>query len=158
MKLTIRPAKFSDLLQLGRMAKDAASSDYSIYSLRQQQVIAKRNGAMALLRALAGQSRPVLVAEQGKIVGVLAGVSDIDSVAIVNWLYVSPEYRGQQVAQKLLKAFEIQLPANVHKMMVWTEIAGDYYQKLGWKKEAVLPNHWWGKEFVILAKYRSPKQ
>jgi GNAT superfamily N-acetyltransferase len=150
----IRPAKILDLKKLDQLSKQAASRDYGFYSRPVQQAIAARNSWQALLIGHLTRRRNILVAQhQGCPVGFLVGTPNNDGVAIVHWLYIDPEFRGGGMARELLDDFERRLAGvPVHKIMLWTEIAAGYYRRIGWEEVAVLPNHWWGKDFSLFVK------
>jgi GNAT superfamily N-acetyltransferase len=150
--LNIRPASFSDLPKLAQLSRQGAETDYHFYPPPiRRQIAANHN----LRRLLAGKIRRQLILVAGRPpLGFISGSPNINQVAVINWLYVDPSARSQGLARSLLAEFDSQLESSVHKIMLWTEIAPDYYRHLGWKEEARLPNHWWGRDFWIFSKYR----
>ena len=74
-------------------------------------------------------------------------------MALVYSLYVDKDERGSGIGKLLLEYFESEIvPADIEKIMLWTEIAAPYYRKLGWREVAELPDHWWGQTFWIFVK------
>ena len=45
------------------------------------------------------------------------------------------------------------LKHNCHKLIVTTEIAQDFYLKIGYTQESVLIKHWGNKDFYIFSKF-----
>lgn len=154
-KVNIRPARLTDLAPIARLTRQVVKRDYAFYSPAIQGVIIRRYTGRALASSMVRGKRLVLVARtEPKLIGVLVTTANSDGVAVVHWLAVHEADRSQGVGTKLLTEFEKRLKGlPVHKIMLWTEVASLYYEKLGWAKEAVLPNHWWGQEVSLLAKY-----
>ena len=153
--IKVRPATWWDLPASLRQTVASVRQDYGFYPPSVQQQIMARNSLGSLARTKLHRNRLILAAVyQGQLAGQLIGVLDSDNVAIINWLFVDPALRGGGVGRALLEDFEARLrDLPVHKMMLWTEVAAEYYKKLGWIEEAVLPRHWWGQDFSVLAKY-----
>jgi ribosomal protein S18 acetylase RimI-like enzyme len=149
----IRSARLSDLAALDSLSRHASKTAYGFYPDHIQRQIARRNSWRPLLTGMLLRRRTVLVCfEDGRPVGLLIGTPDNDGVGVIQWLYVHPDVRGRGSARQLIDEFERRLPLSVHKMMVWTEIAADYYRKLGWDEAVKLDNFWWGEDFTILTK------
>ena len=148
-------AGLADLPAVARQARRAATEDYGFYPAEVQATIAGRNALKPLIAAWRDPNRLIIGAWQNNVLmGNLIGTLDTDGIASVHWIYVAPEGRGSGLAKQLLQAFEDEVRRrNVPKIMLWTEIAPDYYRKIGWVEEAFLPNHWWGQTFFIFAKY-----
>ena len=154
--MKIRGARLFELPAISRQVVRAAGDDYGFYPNDVQRIIAERNGLRPLFAAWRHPNRRILVSvdKYGIIQGQLIGTYNADDVAIVHWLYVAPEGRKCGLARKLLRQFESEVRIwGVKKMMLWTEIAPGYYQKIGWIQEAKLPNHWWGQDFYVFSKY-----
>ena len=154
--MKIRPAKLTELPIVSRGAARAVREDYGFYPIGVQRTISARNSLLPLFAAWRHPNRQILVAvdEWGIIHGQLIGTYNADDVAIVHWLYVAPEGRKGGVARQLLAEFENEVRLwNVPKIMLWTEIAAEYYHKIGWTEEAKLPDHWWGETFYVFSKY-----
>ncbi len=136
------------------LAAESARTDYGFYPPEIQTLIAKRGGIAPLLRSRLRLSRLVLVAlQRDQVIGYLVASPTVDGIAVVHSLYVTGAARNSGTGRKLLTDLESRLKnRGVHKIMLWTEIAADYYQKLGWIRAADLPNHWWGQDFVIMVK------
>lgn len=153
--IRVRRARLSDLSRLGQLSRDGAEADYQLHPPEVRALIARRHSTKPLLFALIRTGRVILVGEvAGKVQGLLVGTPNSDGVGVVQWLYVAPGGRSHGMARRLLSSFEdIARQSGSHKLMAWTEIASGYYQKIGWTEEVKLPNHWWGKDFSIVAKY-----
>lgn len=155
MNINIRRADILDLPRIAKLTHKVVRRDYKFYSPDIRRKIISRYTGRALAASMIRGRRQVYIAESPiNLAGVLITTANIDGVAVVHWLAVRPNLRGQGIAQDLLGAFEDRLkPLPVHKIMLWTEVAAGYYEKLGWTKEAVLPNHWWGQDVSLLCKY-----
>lgn len=153
MSHTVRRAKASDIIAVSRLAQQSVEATYGFYSPAIKQALRRRNSKRALAATVILKRRLVLVAEhQGKLVGYLIGNPNTDGVALVYSLYVSLDRRAKGAGRDLLAAFEIELSQNVQRIMVWTEVAADYYRQLGWNEQATLAGHWWGQDWVIFTK------
>lgn len=153
-KINIRRAKPADLFLLSKWARLAASNDYSLYPIKVQAEIAARYRVKPLALGIWRHGRLVLIAEiSGLPVGYLVAAPNVDGVGVLQWLYVHSSHRGNGVAAVLLESLETEAAEKgAHKLMVWTELAADFYTKAGWKLEATLPEHWWGQDFSVLGK------
>jgi len=155
MSITIKEPDFFDVFKMPRTFYKAVDEDYAFYDKKVQKVILDRNSLWHLLVAKIRQNRIILTGSnrEGNIIGVLLGAVSLDGVGVVNWLYVLPEYRKKGLAGKLLSKVEKEfLQKDCHKVVVTTEIASGFYRKIGYKKEGLLKNHWWGKDFYIFSK------
>lgn len=150
----IRRANLFDLPLIAGLTQRVVKRDYHFYAPEIQRKIIRRYTGRALASSMIRGHRLVLVStRKNRLTGVLVTTANADGVAVVHWLAVRSSERGKGVGRQLLQAFEVYLnPLPVHKIMLWTEVAAPYYEKLGWKKETVLPNHWWGQEVSLLTK------
>jgi GNAT superfamily N-acetyltransferase len=151
--MQVRLAGLVDLPRLAELSKQASATDYGFYPQPIQRQIARSHDITRLLVGSIRRGQLILTAGR-PAVGFITGSPNINRVAVINWLYVHPSARGQGLARQLLDDFDRRLDPSVHKVMLWTEIAPDYYRHLGWQEEAKLPNHWWGRDFFIFARYR----
>lgn len=144
-----------DIFKLPPMFRKAVYEDYAFYDKKVQKTILNRNSLWRLLTAKLNNNRIILTGSNrgGDVVGVLLGAVGLDGVGVVNWLYVLPEYRKEGLARKMLSKVEKEfLQRGCHKLVVTSEIASGFYRKIGYKKEGLLKNHWWGKDFYIFSK------
>ncbi|HVE80931.1 MAG TPA: GNAT family N-acetyltransferase [Candidatus Dormibacteraeota bacterium] len=150
----IRPAKVRDLTAVSKLAAQSIENDYGFYPPHVKQQLKARNSKRSLLTTIIRRQRLILVAEDnGRIVGYIIANPNNDSVALVYSIYVDGAARKKGIGRALLNEFEKQyVKPPVSKIMVWTEIAPDYYRRLGWSEEAGLKNHWWGQDWVIFVK------
>lgn len=143
-----------DLFKLPVLFRKAVNEDYGFYNQSAKQVILARNSLFRLLIAKIKKDRLVLVAyKDDSLAGILLGVNTVDAVFAINWLYVVPKYRKTGIATRLIKRAEKEsLQNGCHKISVTTEIARDFYKKIGYAEEGVLKKHWWEKDFYIFGK------
>lgn len=143
-----------DVLGLPRLFHKAINEDYGFYNTQVQKVLLERNSWRRLLIAKLKSNRIIQTSYKGNIcVGVLLAAVNSDGVGVVNWLYILPKYRKEGVARRMLSRVEKELlKRNCHKLSVTTEIASEFYRKLGYIEEGVLKNHWWGKDFYTFSK------
>lgn len=145
-----------DVFKLPPMFRKAVYEDYAFYNKKAQKTILDRNSLWHLLAAKLNKDRIILTGSnrEGNILGVLLGSLSLDGVGTVNWLYVLPEYRKKGIARKMLSKVEKDfLKRGCHKLIVTSEIASGFYRKIGYKREGLLKNHWWGKDFYIFSKF-----
>jgi ribosomal protein S18 acetylase RimI-like enzyme len=143
-----------DLFLLLRLFNKAVNEEYSIYNDDTKKIILKRHSFLHLLIARGKPNRTIFMSiiEQ-RCVGVCLGTTSDDGVGVINWIYVLPKYRNMNIARKMLEVSEKEFERrNCHKLLVTTEVAQDFYRKIGYKEEAVLKKHWWGKDFYYFSK------
>lgn len=94
--------------------------------------------------------------EGSEILGTLDG-HYMGGVMYISQLIVGHRYRGQGVGRALMEAAEkIASKNRVHKIYLHTGIgwkAVDFYEKLGYQKEARLKNHYEGQDSWVMAKF-----
>jgi GNAT superfamily N-acetyltransferase len=94
--------------------------------------------------------------EDGKILGTISGKHE-SGVVYVGTIIVAEKLRGKGVGRILMnKVEEYAKKMNAHKIWLNTGFdwpAGKFYESLGYKIEAKLPNHHFHKDFVIYSKF-----
>jgi predicted N-acetyltransferase YhbS len=78
-------------------------------------------------------------------------------VCVIRLLSVSPDYQGRGVAKALMQEIE-RIATDAHKLYVCTMLKTSrnvaLFHNLGYRPEAVLPNHYHRTDFICFAKYR----
>lgn len=96
--------------------------------------------------------------DNGKIVGTISGKHE-SGVIYVGTLIVAASERGKGIGRLLMqKAEEFGRREKAHKVYITTGKdwkASRFYESLGYKKEADLPDHHFHKDFVIYSKFIS---
>ncbi len=93
--------------------------------------------------------------EDGKLVGLITGKHE-SGVIYVGTIITAEEARGRGIGTMLInKAEEFGRKLGAHKIWLitgkeWSE--REFYEKLGFKIEGILPDHHFHKDFVIFAK------
>ena len=94
--------------------------------------------------------------EGGNIVGSIKGSHEA-GVIYISYLIIAHDKKGQGIGKLLtLKAEDFGIKLGAHKVYLMTGKgweAEKFYQKLGYKKTATLPNHHFHKDFVIYEKF-----
>lgn len=94
--------------------------------------------------------------EGGKIIGKLTG-HYMAGAMFIGELLVGHEYQGQGVGQALMaEAEKLAKRKKFHKIYLETGVgwrAVEFYEKLGYKKEARLEKLWEKKDFWIMSKF-----
>lgn len=144
-----------EMLSLPKMFDKAVDEDFVLYDKHTRQRIKNRYSLFHLLMAKYRPGRLLLLAmRKSECIGLLLASYTSDGVGVVHWVYVSPEHRKKGVAKNLLTEAEEKFKAhNCHKAVGTTELAQKFYQNVGYVQEAVLKNHWWGKDFFLYRKY-----
>ncbi len=111
------------------------------------------------LESLKGDAREkhILVAEEeGRIVGSVRFWT-VAGVCVIRLLSVSPTYRRQGVGMALIHEIE-QTTADAHKFYACTMLRTarniQFFMKLGYKAETILPDHYDHLDLICFAKYR----
>lgn len=94
--------------------------------------------------------------EDGNIVGTISGKHE-SGVVYISTIIVAADKRGKGIGRYLMeKAEEFSKKEKAHKLYLttgknWESVK--FYESLGFKKEADLPNHHFHKDFVIYSKF-----
>lgn len=95
------------------------------------------------------------IEENGEIVGTISGRHE-SGVIYIDSVIIAHDKRGRGIGSLLMnKAEEFGRKVGAHKLHLTTGkdwLAVKFYQKIGFKKVADLPNHHFKKDFVILEK------
>ena len=95
-------------------------------------------------------------AEDGNIVGTIKGSHEA-GVIYISYLIIAHDKKGQGIGKLLtLKAEDFGKKLDAHKVYLQTGKgweAEKFYQKLGYKKVAILLKHHFKKDFVIYEKF-----
>ncbi|MDQ6931181.1 MAG: GNAT family N-acetyltransferase [Candidatus Eremiobacteraeota bacterium] len=102
------------------------------------------------------QSHDVAAVDGDTLVGATR-VRIAASLAHIEAVIVTPAYRRQGIARKLLEAIEeIANYYNCHKMTIEVphrSAAQTFLERCGYKEEAVLPQHTWKIDHAVLRKF-----
>jgi len=94
--------------------------------------------------------------EDGDILGSIKGSHEA-GVIYISYLIVAHNKKGQGIGKLLtLKTEDFGKKLGAHKVYLLTGKGWEaerFYQKLGYKKTAILPNHHFHKDFVIYEKF-----
>ena len=152
--IKIRIPSLVDVFYLPVLFFRAIQEDYQFYDSSVRNRIKKKNSLRRLLVAKLRKRRLVLVAySHGRRVGILLGSSNPSGVGMVNWLYTLPEFRKKKIGRRLLEKAENDfLNRGCHKITLTTEVAPEFYRRIGYTEEGILRKHWWGKDFYIFSK------
>lgn len=94
--------------------------------------------------------------ENGKILGVISGKYESGAIYI-STIMISEKSRGKGIGEGLMKKVEEWgKKMKAHKIWLNTGIdweARKFYEKLGYKVEGKLKNHYFNKDFVIYSKF-----
>lgn len=154
-KLTVQSPGIREMLQLPQMFERAVDEDFTQYSKSTREKIKGRYSLLHLLSARYRPGRILLSAKRDDtFAGLLLAQYTGDGVGVIHWVYVSPDQRKNGIAKKLIQEAETQFKEkDCHKLVVMTEFAQKFYQNIGFIKEAVFKQHWWGKDYSVYSKY-----
>lgn len=98
----------------------------------------------------------IVAKEEEKVIGLIQFVHDGGVIYLDNLIIVE-EFQGKGVGKKLmLKLEKMAKKLNCHKIFLYTGKgweAPKFYEKLGYKKTANLPNHFMHKDFYEYTKF-----
>jgi len=130
---TIDTIKPKHTAELRRLFKRAVAEDFNYFPAEYQQKVLRDNNLPRLFVATLRPSRILLGARKGnQMIGyVIAGINGNDTGKIY-WLYVSPEGRGLNLGQGLLKrALKEMRARGMQRASLVTHDYADYYKKFG---------------------------
>ncbi|MEW6544536.1 MAG: GNAT family N-acetyltransferase [Nitrospirota bacterium] len=149
--LTVRRAAKNDFPAILRIQREAFSEYARVY-----EVSPWTTETLESLESDAAD-KAILVAEwDGAVIGsvrfwVVAGV------CVIRLLSVSPSHQGRGAGKALMREIE-RLAAGAHKLYVCTMLKTPrnigLFLGLGYRPEALLPNHYHGLDLICFAKYR----
>jgi predicted N-acetyltransferase YhbS len=104
------------------------------------------------------REKHIFVAEtEGAIVGSVRFWT-VAGVCVIRLLSVSPAHQGQGVGKALVRAIE-QAATDAHKLYACTMLRTarniQFFVSLGYKAEAILPDHYDHLDLICFAKYRT---
>lgn len=106
---------------------------------------------------LNAQDKVILVAEWDGTVAGSVRFWTVAGVCVIRLLSVSPAHQGRGIGKALLNAIE-ELALDAHKLYVCTMLRTPrnigLFLSLGYRPEALLPDHFHRTDFICLAKYR----
>ena len=151
--VTIRRATERDFAEILGIQAEAFAQYEGIY-----EVTAWTKENLENIR-LNAADKVILVAEWGgRVVGsVRFGIAG--GVCIIRLLCVKPQYQGRGIGKALMLEIEQQV-TSAHKLYVCTMLRTprniDLFLKLGYRPEALLPDHYDHTDLICLAKYVKP--
>jgi predicted N-acetyltransferase YhbS len=151
--VTIRQATERDFPEILSIQTEAFAQYEGIY-----EVTAWTKETLESIR-LNATDKAILVAEwDGMVVGSVR-FEIAGGVCIIRLLSVAPSYQGRGIGKALMREIERQV-TSAHKLYVCTMLRTsrniDLFLKLGYRPEALLPDHYNRTDLICFAKYPAP--
>lgn len=132
------------LLPLSRIFAQAVEEHFSYFPEPVRKRIIKDHTVLKLLRAKIDRRRVILIARSGRdIIGYAIGAAPSSGPAQLFWLYVHPEYRGENTGLSLLSRTLRHLSAKgASSVSISTHTHRAYYERQGFEfvEQAIVNN------------------
>jgi ribosomal protein S18 acetylase RimI-like enzyme len=139
--VTVEALRLRHTRQAHNVFEDALLHHFAYFDMDYKQRVLADNSLGRMVRAVLRPSRIILVArDQGRIIGYVIGSAPRDGNAQVYWLFVKPEYRGQNVGLMLLSRALKQMTAKgAHTATLITHDHAKYYARQGFRLIKTMP-------------------
>lgn len=133
--IVIAPARVTALPQVQRMFARAVTTHFAYFPQDIQQRVISEHSVYRLLRATLDPRRIILLARtKGQIIGYAIGASPPVGPAQLFWLYVDPEFRGENTGLSLLsRMLRILALKGAREVSIATHTHRSYYERQGFK-------------------------
>lgn len=133
--ISISRTKPYEAHKLRRVFKHAVASHFNYFPSSYQRQVLKENSFLRLLAGTLRPSRVLIVARYNKnIIGYVIGSGKAGGPGEIYWLYVMPEYRGQNLGLQLLSDSMQELEAlKVSAVYLATYEHQAYYARQGFR-------------------------
>lgn len=149
----VRPATEADFSALLEIQQKAFGEYAGVY-----EVSAWTTETLDSLREDAKEKR-ILVAEANGAVAGSVRFWNVAGVCVIRLLSVTPDHQKQGIGKALMQEIE-RVMTGAHKFYACTMLRTarniQFFSKLGYKAETVLPNHYHHLDLICFAKYREP--
>ena len=131
--IRIQPLRLSEVNALRRLFVSALDADFKYIDGIHRAIIKRQNARRHLTMAVFKPTRKVFLAWQGAdLVGyIIAGLAPNDS-SNVDWLYIKPDLRGNNIGLKLLsKTMRVLMERGAKNITLVTYAYTSYYARQG---------------------------
>jgi ribosomal protein S18 acetylase RimI-like enzyme len=134
-KVVIRPLRLSEARRAHGLFVDALTNHFDYFDEAYRRRVLGENTWGSMLRAVLHPRRVILVAKDGRrVIGYVIGSVPSDQHAQVYWLFVSPDYRGQNIGLALLsRILKVMRAQGATKASLLTHDHAKYYLRQGFK-------------------------
>lgn len=134
-KIITSPVKLHEAPQLRKVFKHAVATNFNYFPKTYQQQVLKDNSLLRLGMGAVRPSRVLIVARDGsKIIGYIIAAATPNGSGQIYWLYVDPNYRGENLGLGLLsKALRQLEQLGSDKVYLATHDHRPYYARQGFK-------------------------
>ena len=149
--IRVRPASEADFSTLLAIQRNAFGEYADLY-----EVSAWTTETLDSIREDAKEKRIFVAEADGVVVGSVR-FWNVAGVCVIRLLSVSPDHQKKGVGKALMREIE-RVMTDAHKFyactMLHTPRNIQFFSSLGYKAEAVLPNHYHHLDLICFAKYR----
>jgi len=137
--MNVRDATAADVPAIQRVAERAWAADYDMTRDTVEAAVRDWYGDERVRAEVASDDSPLLVAEDGEVVGFAHGVvSQAEDCGTVLRLYVDPDRRREGVGRALLDAIEARLAADCSRLRATVLAANEtgrrFYEESGYEE------------------------
>ena len=134
-RIVIAPATPTSLIALNRLFSDAVTQHFSYFPRSVQRKVIRDHSVPRLMLATIDPRRLILIAKsEGKIMGYAIGAAPAAGPAQLFWLYVDPQFRGENTGLSLLSRMLKHLAGmGARQVSIATHDHRAYYERQGFK-------------------------
>ena len=156
MNYAIRPMKRSEIPTLSLLLKTILHEAFTFYKQETRNVYERFFTEKELMK-LSRKKKTVLLGafDKEKLIGFCILVDKDGGVGFVEWLAISPEYRGKGIGPRLLKDIQkYALKKKFHYIFLYTETEKniEFYKRQGFEYVGLQRNSWFGENEHLLQK------
>ena len=132
-QIVIREARLGEVRALEALFVQAVHSHFSYFPAPVRDQVIAQHRSWPLARAVMHPRRVVLIARQaGRLIGYAIGSVPAGSSGQLYWLYVDPEFRGQNIGLSLLsRMLKVQRLKGAVEIILATHDHRRYYERQG---------------------------
>jgi len=135
MPIRVAPLRLRQAREAHSVFTDALMNHFTYFDAGYKQKVLAENSLAKMMRGVFRPSRLLLVAQHGdRIIGYVIASVPRNGNGQVYWLFVNPDYRGQNIGLMLLsRALRIMAAKGAHTATLITHDHAKYYARQGFR-------------------------
>ena len=133
--ITIQPLRLIEARRAHALFVDALTHHFGYFNTAYRQQVLAENTWWSMVKGVIHPRRLLLVAKDGsRVIGYVIGSIPPDQHAQIYWLFVDPDYRGQNIGLALLsRMLKVMRAKGAAKASLLTHDHAKYYARQGFK-------------------------